>query len=275
MMSKSTLRALLAVATVLVLAGTVSGCSGPGSGSGSASPETVAATSAAAPVPSPTARPIEEVVELDPLAEPLVGAGHALVAGSEGFAPVEARTQLDMATAALEADVQVVQLSMAGGPAASQAAPPVDEARIAADIAAFYAAAQAVRQGVVDTAIRVVNDEAPNADAALRDDLYLAIVAQQSQTVATDDTPRQVLELVAKVRAAQDSQAAYAAEQERQAAEQSSSGGGSGGGSGTGSDGPTLTRIPICIQWPPFCYTDAITGEQKCVASPPSGPDCP
>jgi hypothetical protein len=255
-MSKSTQRALLAVATVLALAGGVTGCSG----SGSAAPATVATTEAAAPEPTPSAMPIEEVVELDPLAEPLVQAGHTLVAGSEGFAPVEPRTLLDMATAKLAADVQVVRLSMADGPAASDASPPVDEASIAADISAFYAAVHAVRQGVVETAIRIVNDEAPDADAALRDDLYLAIVAQQAQASATDDTPRQVLELVAKARAAQDSQAAYLAEQERLAAEQAASGGSSGGST-------TVTPVFPEFHWPTptsVCEPDPISGQSIC-----------
>ncbi|MCS5717273.1 hypothetical protein N1027_03890 [Herbiconiux sp. CPCC 205763] len=265
-MSRNTMRLLIAGAVALTLAATVSGCVG----SGSAAPGTPAATPVAS-TPTPSPMPVEEVVALDPLAEPLVGAGHALVAGSEGFAPVEARTQLDMATATLETDVLVVQTSMAGGPAASQASPPVDEARITADIAALFAAAQSVRQGVVETAIRVVNDEAPDADPALRDDLYLAIVAQQSQAVATDDTPRQVLELVAKVRAAQDSQAAYVAEQARQAA---SSGGGDGGGSGGSGSSmpipvfPSIPEFDICdwgrgLTWP-ICHQDPTTLEMIC-----------
>ena len=259
MNSRSALAALAGAALLVV---GVTGCAG----SGSAAPESVAATEVAAPAPTPTAMPIEEVVELDPLAEPLVGAGHALVAGSEGFAPVEARTRLDLATATLETDVQVAQLSMAGGPAASQATPPVDEARIAADIAALYTAAQTVRLGVVDTAVRVVNEEAPNADAALRDDLYLTIVAQQSQTTATDDTPRQLLELVAKVRAAQDSQAAYMAEQERLAAEQASSGSdsGSGGSSTEFRPVPRMTLPPIVVP-PLFPDSPCVTGPDTVV----------
>ncbi|MGD8168870.1 hypothetical protein ACEXOS_016765 [Herbiconiux sp. P16] len=260
MNSKSAFAAL--AGAILVLAVVLTGCSASGSGTVPATP--VSATGAAS-TPSPTAVPIEEVVELDPLAEALVGAGHALVAGTEGFAPVEARTQLDMATATLETDVQVAQLSMAGGPPASQATPPVDEARIAADMAGFYAAAQAVRLGVVDNAIRVVNDEAPNADAAVRDDLYLAIVAQQSQTVATDDAPRQVLELVAKVRAAQDSQAAYVAEQEAQASEQTSGGEGGGGSSSEFRPIPMMPLPPMAPMPPPVAGGNCVTGPDTVV----------
>ncbi|WP_139256647.1 hypothetical protein [Herbiconiux ginsengi] len=262
-MSKSIARVLLGACTALVLAATVTGCAGPGS----AAPETVATTQAAASAPTPM--PIEEVVDLDPLAEPLVAAGKALVAGTEGFAPVEARTTLDVAVQQLDADVQVAQLSAAGGPAASQATPPVDEARIAADIAALYAAAQLVRQGVVDTASRVLNEETPDADQAVRDDLYLAVVAQQAAGPATDDTPRQLLELVAKTRAAQDAQAAGAAA--REAAEQSAADGESASGGGSG---PTYTEIPFCYHWPPLHITDPLTGEPQDVTPPPSGPGC-
>ena len=236
MNSRSALAALAGAA--LLLAVGVTGCAG----SGSAAPETVAATEVAAPAPSPTAMPIEEVVELDPLAEPLVGAARGLVAGTDGFASVESRTQLDAATATLETDVQVAQLSMAGGPAASQATPPVDEARIAADITALYAAVGGVRSGVIETVVRVLNEETPDAVQAVRDDLYLAVVAQQAAaaTAATDDTPRQLLELVAKARSAQDAQVAGVAA--REAAEQSSSG---GGGQPSDSEGGGTGLIPV------------------------------
>jgi hypothetical protein len=263
-MSKSMVRALIGLGVALSLAASVSGCAG----SGSAAPQTVAATQAAAPASTPV--PIEEVVALDPLAEPLVQAGRTLVTGSEGFAPVEARTQLDVAVQQLDADVRVVQLSMAGGPAASQATPPVDEARIAADIAALYAAAGAVRSGVIETASRVLNDETPDADQAVRDELYLAVVAQQAAAAgtATDDTPRQVLELVAKTRAAQDAQTVGAAAREAAAQSSDDSGDSSGGSSST------YTEVPPCFHWSPIQVTDPVTGEKKEVVLPPSGPGC-
>ncbi|MCS5735934.1 hypothetical protein [Herbiconiux daphne] len=242
--------ALLA-ALLGALAG-VAGCSAPAE-----TPATVAASPVAAS-PAASAQPIEQVVPLDPLAEPLVQVGHSLVTGSEGFAPVEARTRLDMATAALEADVQVVQLSMAGGPAASQADPPVDEARIAADIAAVYDAVHAVRVAVVETAVQVVNVDAPDAAAAVRDELYLAIVDQQAQTAATDDTARQVLELVRKIRAAQDSQAEWVAAQA--AAEEAGSqgaGGSSGGSEDSGGSGASDVRpVPIAPLPKTECHFD-------------------
>jgi hypothetical protein len=267
-MNSTSALAGLAGAALLLAVG-VAGCSASGVDALPATP--VSATEVAGPAPTATAMPIEEVVELDPLAEPLIGAGHALVTGSEGFAPVESRTKLDQATATLETDVQVAQLSMAGGPPASQATPPVGEARIAADIAALYAAIGEVRAGVLETSLRVLNEETPDADQAVRDALYTAVVAQQaaSANTATDDTPRQLLELVTKTRAAQDAQAAGTAA--REAAEQSSAGGDSTSG---GESGPTLTEIPFCIHWPPMTLTDPVTGEPYEVTSPPSGPGC-
>ncbi|WP_382308724.1 hypothetical protein [Herbiconiux sp. UC225_62] len=251
-MSKSFLQTLVAASAALTLAATISGCAGQGS----AAPETVAATQVAAPASTPV--PIEEVVALDPLAEPLVAAGATLVTGSEGFAPVEARAALDVAVQQLDTDVKVVQLSMAGGPAASQATPPVDEARIAADLAALYAAVGEVRSGVIETASRVLNDETPDADQAVRDDLYLAVVAQQAAAAgpATDDTPRQLLELVAKTRAAQDAQAAGLAAKE--AAAQSSGGGSSSSGDGAGSGGTGFTPIapPVWVEGPEMYCSD-------------------
>lgn len=194
--------------------------------------------------------PIEQVVEFDPLAEPLVAAGRSLVAGSEGFASLEARTALDVAVQQLDASVQVAQLSAAGGPAASQATPPVDEASIAADLSALYVAIGTVRTGVIETAARVVNDETPDAPQAARDQLYSAIVAQQAAaaTAATDDTPRQLLELVALTRATQDAQVsgAAAAEAARQAAAEESA----SPSDGSASEGGSPTLIPVPFPFP-------------------------
>jgi hypothetical protein len=208
----------------------------------------------ATPTVSPSPVPIEEVVELDPLAEPLVAAGRELVAASDGFAALETRTALDLAVQHLGTDVQVAQLSAAGGPAASQADPPVDEASIAADIDALYAAIGGVRTGVIETASRVLNSETPDAPQVVRDGLYTAIVAQQTAatTAATDDTPRQLLELVALTRTVQDAQvagAAAAAEAAREAAESNDAS--SGGGGGGGSEGPTFQRFEPVM--PPGC----------------------
>ncbi|WP_382308722.1 hypothetical protein [Herbiconiux sp. UC225_62] len=188
----------------------------PGSGS--------AATATPTPTPSP---PTAAPVAVDPLAGALVTAGHSLSEGTAGLASVDARSALDQATATLEADVGAMSASGAQ----------VDEARIAADIDGFLASTHSVRQGVVESAIRVVNDEAPNADPALRDALYLAIVDQQAQTSATDDTPRQVLDLVAKVLAVQDSEAAYAAQQQASEPEQRPDGGGP-------ADAPAMHTFP-------------------------------
>jgi hypothetical protein len=216
------------VALSLVTA--VAGCVGPPSAepgaTGSAPAAAGAPSSTRAPSPGPAGTPTATstpapapsapAVALDPLAEPLVAAGRSLSEGTAGLASVDARAALDQAIATLETDVE----SMSGAGAR------VDEARIAADIAALLATAQPVRQGVVESAIRVVNDEAPNAEPALRDDLYLAIVDQQTQTSATDDTPRQVLDLVAKLLAVQDSEASFAAQQQAAAGEQRPDGGG-------------------------------------------------
>ncbi|WP_440709373.1 hypothetical protein [Herbiconiux sp. YIM B11900] len=233
-------RAALVLAVSVAIAVTVSGCAGPAPTSG-ASPDSTAVGATSSPMP------IEQVVAFDPIAEPLVVAGRSLVAGSDGFASLEARTALDVAVQQLDASVQVAQLSAAGGPAASQATPPVDEASIAADLSALYAAIGTVRTGVIETAARVVNDETPDAPQAVRDQLYGAIVAQQAAAAApaTDDTPRQLLELVALIRAAQDAQVegAAAAEVARQADEAASSSG--EGSSSGGESGPDYISIPI------------------------------
>ncbi|MGD8168871.1 hypothetical protein ACEXOS_016770 [Herbiconiux sp. P16] len=234
------LRALLIGTVVLGLVIGVAGCVGLGSaepgpsGSGQAAAgstppagrtqtpsPTPSSTTTATPTPAPAAPTV------DPLAAPLVAAGRTLSEGTAGLASVDARAALDQATATLEADVGIMSASGAQ----------VDTARIAADIDGFLASTHAVRQGVVESAIRVVNDEAPNADAALRDDLYLAIVDQQAQTAATDDTPRQVLDLVAKLLAVQDSEAAYAAQQQAAEPEQRADGGGP-------ADAPAMHTFP-------------------------------
>jgi hypothetical protein len=159
---------------------------------------------------------------------PLVGAGHTLSEDTAGLASVDARAALDQATATLESDI--ASMTAAGAS--------VDPARVAADIGALVASTQPVRASVVESAIRVVNEEAPNADQALRDDLYRAIVDQQAQTAATDDTPRQVLDLVAKVLAVQDSEAAFAAQQQAAGGEQRPDGGGP-------VDAPPLHTFPL------------------------------
>ncbi|MGA1836849.1 hypothetical protein VD659_07945 [Herbiconiux sp. 11R-BC] len=250
----------------------VSGCAGPGGSAATVAADPGGASGASdSPTSSPV--PIEEFVQIDPLAEPLVQAGHLLVAGSEGFAGVDQRTALDMATQKLEADVQTAQLSAAGGPAASQASPPVTSASISADIASLLTAVHAVRLGVVETAVRVVNSETPDADQAVRDELFTAIVAQQAQASATDDTPRQTLELVAKVRATRDAQAAAlaaaaaaaaAAEAARQAA----------ASSGSSSSGSGPIYFPLCFHPSPKPYTDPFTGEIKYIGGPDPAPDC-
>ncbi len=271
-MPKSTAARLSAAgALVWAVALLVSGCAGPGGSAATVVADPVEAPGASAS-PSSSPVPIEEFVEIDPLAEPLVQAGHLLVAGSEGFAGVDARTALDMATQKLEADVQTAQLSAAGGPAASQATPPVTSASISADIASLLTAVHAVRLGVVETAVRVVNSETPDADQAVRDELFTAIVAQQAQSSATDDTPRQTLELVAKVRATQDAQAAAlaaaaAAEAARQAAASQQSSGSSGSSS-------TFIQIPVCYRPPPMIVHSPLTGEDIDISPPPAGPGC-
>jgi hypothetical protein len=246
-MTTTTTRARLAAAAVLItITIALAGCATTTSQAGTQGSATATAS------PSPV--PIEEVVELDPLAEPLVAAGRELVAGSDGFAALETRTALDLAVQHLETSVQVAQLSAAGGPAASQADPPVDEASIAADIDALYAAIGGVRTGVIETASRVLNSETPDAPQVARDGLYTAIVAQQTAatTTATDDSPRQLLELVALTRTVQDAQvagAAAAAEAAREAAESNDAS--SGGGGGGGSEGPTFQRFEPVM--PPEC----------------------
>lgn len=232
---------LLAVGVVIAV---LSGCSGP-----APAVDPVAASSS----PTSSPRPIEQVVPIDPLAEPLVAAGRSLVAASDGFASLEVRTALDVAVQRLETSVQVAQLSAAGGPAASQASPPVDEASIAADLESLYAAIGAVRTGVIETASRVVNSETPDAPQSARDGLYTAIVAQQaaSATAATDDTPRQVIELVALTRTVQDAQVAGAAAAAEAAREATDTSGSSSDGGGSGSGGPTLQRFEPVM--PPDC----------------------
>ncbi|WP_291048588.1 hypothetical protein [Herbiconiux sp.] len=229
-------RAAFILAVSVAIAVTMSGCAGPAPAPG-VSPESTAVGATSSPMP------IEQVVAFDPIAEPLVAAGRSLVAGSDGFASLEARTALDVAVQQLDSSVQVAQLSAAGGPAASQATPPVDEASIAADLSALYAAIGTVRAGVIETAARVVNDETPDAPQAARDQLYSAIVAQQTAAAvpATDDTPRQLLELVALTRATQDAQVDGAAAAEAAAEESASSSDGSASGGGS----PTLIPVPF------------------------------
>ncbi|QJU55275.1 hypothetical protein SCB71_19805 [Herbiconiux sp. KACC 21604] len=224
----ATTRLALVAAVAGVL--TLSGCAGPVGPDGAGAVATVTAT------PSPM--PIEQVVELDPAAEPLVADARALVAASDGWASPEARTALAAAAEQLAADIEVVQLSMAGGPAASQAEPPVDEERLATDLDAVLAAVGQVRAGVVTMAIQVLNEGAPNAEQAVRDAAYMAIVEQQAQLAspATTATSAQVQDVLTATRATQDSQLAYNEEQARRAAEEAASGGGGGGG---GDDSPT------------------------------------
>ncbi len=220
--------------SIAVLGG-VSGCAG---GTPAAAP------SPSAPAVSSSPRPIEQVVPLDPVAPLLVQAARDLVAGTEGFAPGDARTALLAAADRLDADIQVVQLSMAGGPAASQATPPVDEALLATHTAELLAAVGVVRDGVVATATQVVDVDAAQAEQPLRDALFLAIQAQQSAP-PTDDTPRLLLELVQHTRAAQASQAAYLEEQARLAAEAAAGSSSSGGSSDyTGSLDPSAPLAP-------------------------------
>ncbi|NQX34982.1 hypothetical protein [Herbiconiux sp. VKM Ac-2851] len=227
--------ALLSVA----LLGGVSGCA--------------AAAPVAAPVSSPSSspspRPIEQVVPLDPEAPQLVQAARDLVAGTDGFAPGDARTALLAAADRLDADIQVVQLSMAGGPAASQATPPVDEALLAAHTAELLAAVGAVRDGVVTTAGQIVNVDAAQAEQPLRDAVFTAI--QPVQTAApTADTPRLLLELVQQARAAQTSQAAYLEEQARLAAEAAAAASSSSSGS-SDYTGPLDPSAPLAPPTPP------------------------
>jgi hypothetical protein len=239
------LRILVTGIAALGLVGGVAGCVGPDSADPAGAAATQASdgmpgstdasspgsgarpTATAVPTPTPTPGPSSAPVAIDPLAAPLVAAGHSLSEGTAGLASVEARAALDQATATLEADVGAIGVPGAG----------VDGTRIADDIDGVLTSTHAVRQGVVESAIRVVNDEAPNADQALRDDLYLAIVDQQAQIAATDDTPRQVLDLVAKLIAVQDSEAAFAAQQQAAAGEQRPDGGGP-------ADAPTLHTFP-------------------------------
>ncbi|SDY76549.1 hypothetical protein [Herbiconiux ginsengi] len=236
------LRILLIAAVAIGMVTAVAGCVGPGSAEAGASDSTAAAgaststrvpssgsdtTPTPTPSPTPTPAPSPAPAAVDPLAGALVTAGHTLSEGTAGLTPVEARAALDQATATLEADVGAMSASGAH----------VDAARIAADIDGFLASTHSVRQGVVESAIRVVNDEAPNADPALRDALYLAIVDQQAQISATDDTPRQVLDLVAKLLAVQDSEAAFAAEQQAAEPEQRPDGGGP-------ADAPAMHTFP-------------------------------
>ncbi|WP_368498057.1 hypothetical protein [Herbiconiux sp. A18JL235] len=214
--SRSSAVLVAVVAAVMVL----SGCAGTVGSDGAGAVASVA----------PTPMPIEQVVELDPEAEPLVADAQALVATSDGWAAPEVRTALAAAAEQLAADIAVVQLSMAGGPAASQAVPPVDEERLATDLDAVLDSIGQVRQGVVTTAIQVLNEGAPNADQSLRDAAYVAIVEQQAQldSPATTATPAQLQALLTATRATQDSQLAYNEEQARRAAEEAASGGGGG-----------------------------------------------
>ncbi|MCS5717272.1 hypothetical protein N1027_03885 [Herbiconiux sp. CPCC 205763] len=230
-------RLALTAIVAFSIATAVSGCVGPGSAepapTGPAAPATVAPSTRApgsgdTPTPTPTSTPgpSSAPVAIDPVAEPLVAAGRSLSEGTAGLASLDSRAALDQATATLEADIGAMSASGAR----------VDQARIAADIDGLLASTHAVRQGVVESAIRVVNDEARNADQALRDDLFLAITDQQAQTAATADTPRQVLDLVLKLLAVQDSEAIFAAQQ-APAEEQRPDGGGS-------MDAPAMHTFP-------------------------------
>ena len=233
------------VAAVVAVAVSMSGCAGSAP---AAAPLSTPAASPTAP-PDSSPRPIEQVVPLDPEAPLLVQAARDLVAGTEGFAPGDARAALLASADRLDADIQVVQLSMAGGPAASQATPPVDEALLATHTAELLAAVGAVRDGVVATASQIVNVDAAEAQQPLRDAVFTAIQPLRSATPAAD-TPRLVLELVQHARAAQTSQAAYLEEQARLAAEAAAAESSGGSGSPLAPPGPPKWFYPIMPTFP-------------------------
>lgn len=247
---------LMATAFAAIIAVTVSGCAAAAPADENGGVTTSAATSE----PTGTPQPIEQVVALDPGAPALVQSARDLVAATDGFASGDARTALQAAADRLDADIRVVQLSMAGGPAASQADPPVDEVLLAADTATLTTALGAVRDGVVATSWDVVNVGAADADQAVRDEVYLAVMAERAVPAADAATTARLVELIRLTRAAQDSQSAVLQERDRLAAEQaaaaeseSSSGGGGGG------EAPTEYRaipfvplpVPVC---PPFIF---------------------
>ncbi|GAA2225070.1 hypothetical protein N1031_04870 [Herbiconiux moechotypicola] len=243
-----------------VLAGALGGCAGPTTGGDTGSPPGEVPTVATAE-PSPV--PIEEVVEIDPGAEQLVTDARELVTASDGWATLEARTALDAATQALARDIEVAQLSMAGGPAASQADPPVTAESAAVDFESVLTATGVVRDGVVATAIEVVNVGAAQAEQTLRDALYTAIVTQQ-QSGVTAETPRALVALLAAGRAAQDSQLAYNEEQARLAAEQAAAGGSGESGSG----GEIVWRAPPGYYDNPHEVCNVVEGTEFCWIAP-------
>jgi hypothetical protein len=258
---------LVAVAIAVVL----SGCAGPVEG--------LAGGGTSAP-PTPSAQPIEQVIELDPGVDALLVDAAELTAATDGWAPADARAALDAAVQALTRSVEVARLSTAGGPAASEAAPPVTATSIASETVAVLTAVAAVREGVVATAIQVVNEGAPDADQTLRDAVYTAVVAHQADisagAPASASTPRALIDLVGAARATQDSQLAHDEEQARRAAEEEAAPSQGVDASGdVGSDG--MRHIPITNYYPDCMihidHVDPFTGEPFTVSVPV--PNCP
>lgn len=254
-----------AVLVGLVVVGAISGCADAGHGEPAS-----AGSGGASSSPSASPMPIEQVVQFDPTLPALVQSSRELVGPSDGFASAETRAALLAAADATAAHLDVVQLSMAGGPAASQADPPVDEKLLEADTAALLDAIGVVREGVVAMAIEVVNVGAADAEQSVRDVLYLAIVAEQSAPV-TADTPRRLLGIITATRDAQAAQTAYLDEQARQAAAAaeaaaSDDSSGESGGSTGFREIPWSTYFPDCI-WT-TTHTDPLTGEEFTVSTP-------
>jgi hypothetical protein len=235
--------AILGVALVVGALLGVSGCSATAGADASAE-------TGSTPSPTPTAPAVPAYVA-DPVADALSAAATGLPAGLDGFASNEARDALTAALGQLDADRAAAVADPSSAP--PSAAPGGWNQVIALDTSVVVAALDAARADVVGTVIRVLNEETTGADQAVRDTLYLAVVDQQAPAPSTADTPRLLTELIAKTRAAQESQAAYlAAEAERAAAEATAAenGGGSEQGPATGGGGLghiEWTPRPVCL----------------------------